>query len=249
MGEQQKDDRKMWPVFILVAMFVMAGFFWVEDLLFPEDKTEEALAGEPNSENNQVAINTRENNIVESFNVATWPMFDTEPADMKELPTLKSYSKADLVVYKTEGPAVTRQYAEDLKYALEPYSNPNMPSEVDALMYEYEQGDGEGIKSLQRQKEVHALATAAIAKLSVPKSMTTYHLAVLNSTSRMQYLTENMLQVNENPLLALTSARMFGKEGAHFIEAMTVVNNSLANQGIFADEVAGKKLYVNTTEL
>jgi len=94
-----------------------------------------------------------------------------------------------------------------------------------------------------------AMATAAIAKLSVPKSMTTYHLAVLNSTSRMQYLTENMLQVNENPLLALTSARMFGKEGAHFIEAMTVVNNSLANQGIFADEVAGKKLYVNTTEL
>ena len=116
-------------------------------------------------------------------------------------------------------------------------------------MHEYENGDGAGLAILAERRDTHLRTTEALLGVTVPKSLAGYHLAIVNSTSRMNYLAENMLLVNENPLLALTSGRIFNTEGNRFIEHLTRMNGALASRGIRLEERVGATLYINASTL
>ncbi|GEM_PF-6691289 len=238
----EQEPRKQWPIFLFVGVLLVAGVLKLQAIFSPADSSVDAAASE---------VATRaEGTVAANFGQADWTIATPENPDLSSTPQMKSYRETDLQVGADASPVAIRQYATDLKYALQPYSNPKLKSEVQATMDVYEvgtEGSSDAVATLETSKSNHTVALAALLNTTVPQLFLPYHLALVNSVARMGYLTGNMQRVQIEPLLALTSARIFGPEAERFAKALQTINNALLLSGVQFSANDGMQIYINVS--
>jgi len=215
-------------------MLVVAGFLRLYDFLYPP--TPEAVAGAAGTSSS--AVNSP------LFGRANW-LLPNGGEEEATIAPMRTYALVDLKTGADESTVGLRQYANDLGHALAPYSNPKLPSEALATMSAYEQATPESMLVLAEAKRGHEGVLADLLEVAVPTSIASYHLLLVNSVSRLDYLTGNMQLIETSPLIALTSARIFGGEVERLAKTLEALNGIFTTSRLKFSANDGPKIYLN----
>ncbi|MBI5138834.1 MAG: hypothetical protein HZA95_03495 [Candidatus Vogelbacteria bacterium] len=237
----KKEPQKMWPIFALGAVVVLAIVLKIYTWIFSGETL-------PPAEYKAV-VGPVGTSTGLAFNMANWQINpSTSSNEFSSVEPMKNFTDSDIKKTSDNGKTRIKMYATALKSALAPYSDPKQKSAPEILMKVYETNDPAELSKLLEAKNNHQTALNSLLAIEVPSDIARYHLVLINSVGRLHFLVNNMLKVGDKPVLALTSARIFGSEVNRFADALTVLNNVFYNKGLVFEEKDEVRIYLTATK-
>ncbi len=170
--------------------------------------------------------------------------------------TLKQYDAAllprefvekDLIVTTKTDAATLRQYGLALTDALRAYATPR-GSELAALDEAISQKSAASLEAIKQAQAIHQEATTKLLAVTVPKPAVALHLSLLFHTSRLAYLAGNMVQVLDEPILALESADRYIRYALSFYRKSEAINDFFTEYKVTFQPGEGIIFYITITE-
>ena len=149
-----------------------------------------------------------------------------------ELTLLDEQSSKNIVILK--------KYGAEIKAALMPYQKPGRKVEPELALAALEKGNKVAavseLTALAALRAEHEAVIAALLKISVPADAADIHLALVNTIARIAQLTENMENILEDPVRAISSAQEFAQEEKNLLANYESINKYFAGKGIMFTE-------------
>lgn len=162
-------------------------------------------------------------------------------------PITDKYAVANLNSINDESEAGLKTYGKNIATALKPFSQERENEALVTLRVL----DNKNIAELAKLRSSITLFSTAekeLAKMPVPKSAREYHLALLNSVSRVLTALIGMSEVLNNPELGLQSAGEYQKASPVFYSAIAEMNKYFTNRGVTWSDEEAIRIYVNLAE-
>lgn len=166
---------------------------------------------------------------------------ELEDFDQKDLPA-KLTSK-NLKVLTTSSTTL-KKYGSDMLQILQPFEEERV-NEAETMLKALDlQSDLEAEKIIPN-RELYNESAIGLTKIGVPSQIVISHLKLVNSLREMAVLSNNMIDVLRNPILALQSADVFRQKQIIFYSAIKEINSYLGRQGVKFDEDKKIDFYLN----
>lgn len=239
----QLPSKKIWGLAV-VGLIVVVGALWYHgrqvetDLLnarhaqFKDEQAARAYYNEVITRTNTVRTS-----VVSSYNegdnLDTFATSDTN---------LSLYTKSSLKISQDESEAALRAYGASIAEILSSYSAPR-ENDLKVMLAALDSQKKSDLAPLKEAQTLHLKAVDQLLALSVPKSAGVIHLQLINNLAGQAMLLANMLQVFEEPLLALESAQAEYQQTADFYELVGEINLYFRGRNITFSNTEGAKIY------
>lgn len=186
------------------------------------------------------------NRTVYLRNLAGKSLFGSQK--LKSLPVASEsvilYEESDLNLSSDESEEALRAYGEALGSALKPYGQ-ERANESQLMLEALNQKNSTPLIKLQAVKTLHETTINRLLKITVPESAATIHLKLLNNLAARSLMLGNMLQVFDQPLLALESAQAEYKAANEFYQLAGEINQYFRSRDIIFNPEETVKIYHN----
>lgn len=239
----QLPSKKIWGLAV-VGLVAVVGALWYHgrqveaNLLnarhaqFKDEQTARAYYNEVIARTTTVRTS-----VVSSFNqddnLDTLATSDTN---------LSLYTSNNLKVSANESEESLRAYGAGLAEILAAYSAPR-ENDLKVMLAALDSQKKSDLAPLKEAQILHLKAVDQLLALSVPKSAAVVHLRLINNLAGQAMLLANMLQVFEEPLLALESAQAEYQQLADFYELAGEINTYFSGRNITFSNTEGTKIY------
>ena len=141
-----------------------------------------------------------------------------------------------------------QKYAEDLVFALKPYSYDGLPNEGFLTMNAIENNNAEDLKKVGVMSELHKVVGNTLLKIQVPNVIAPRHLSLLNNILKISYFDKIMSGALEDPTNVMASVNGYKKETGDFINSITDINDFFKTKNITFTKGEKIKIYINSIE-
>jgi hypothetical protein len=156
--------------------------------------------------------------------------------------TKDTYEQTDLKFSKKEDTASLKLYGQSLGQILQVFSTPR-PNEAQIMLTALDTKDESQLAALASVKTELDSTVAKLLKLPTPKSAANLQLALINNLHQQSRLLSNMLQVFNQPLLALESAQAEYQTVADFYQLAGQINAYFHSRGVTFSGSEAVKIY------
>lgn len=239
----QLPSKKIWGL-ALGGLVIIVGALWYhgrqveDDLLnarhaqFKDEQAARAYYSEVIARTNTVRTSAVQSLNEEDF-LDTLATSDTN---------LSLYTANNLKLASNESETALRAYGAGLAQTLSAYSAPR-ENDLKVMLAALDSQKKSDLAPLKEAQTLHLKAVDELLALTVPKSAAALHLRLVNNLAGQAMLLANMLQVFEEPLLALESAQVEYQQTADFYELASEINVYFRGRNITFNEAEGAKIY------
>ena len=227
--------KKKVVIFVLTILLLAIVVFW-----FLGKKEEEKKLQAEREVSAQYESIIKQNSFLESIVVNTY----TQNKDQSITSPSTFYTTNNLNVNEESTLADVEIYAEDIKKALTPYTEPR-PNEATLVLEALKTNDLTQLKSLDTSLNLHQTALASLLQIETPVTAQIVHLRLTNNIKDQIDLLTQMKNLNQNPEQALEAALDYPVVASSFFQATNNINIYLENRGVIFEENERLNLFYN----
>lgn len=227
--------KKKVVIFVLTILLLAIVVFW-----FLGKKEEEKKLQAEREVSAQYESIIKHNSFLESIVINTY----TQNKDQSITSPSTFYTTNNLNVNEESTLADVEIYAEDIKKALTPYTEPR-PNEATLVLEALKTNDLTQLKSLDTSLNLHQTALASLLQIETPVTAQIVHLRLTNNIKDQIDLLTQMKNLNQNPEQALEAALDYPVVASSFFQATNNINIYLENRGITFTENERLNLFYN----
>lgn len=140
------------------------------------------------------------------------------------------YTEADLKINPTDSAVSKQKYYEDIKNVFSKYENSGMGDELNIVNNRLISDSG---NNTNQSSQLLTISTAYqnfardIMKTSVPKSISLYHLQIVNSANNTGISISNMNKMTDDPIVGLSGLSQYQKYNDDFLKGLENLKTAL----------------------
>lgn len=147
--------------------------------------------------------------------------------------TMQRYEKTDLKIVGTNDSKALKVYANQLvTYMNTSFKTDITVRDMDALSIYYTKGDTQELQKIQTDLKILKTFQSNVLKMSVPSSLVTYQLTLLNNTGAYINILNNILKAESDPLRALIAYKAYPAVATNFLGSLAGLKNVYNDKGV-----------------
>jgi hypothetical protein len=153
-------------------------------------------------------------------------------------PTLiDRYTETNIKINSVDNPALKQKYYENIKSLFEKYKSAGLGDELDIISIGLASSSTDGTSSNTSQYDKLSVIANAyqnfakkVIEVSVPQSLTDYHLRIANSANNTGISVSNLEKIITDPIVGLSGLSQYQKYSDDLVKAVTDLENFLLKQ-------------------
>lgn len=152
---------------------------------------------------------------------------------------INKYTEKDINLTQDDNINEQNTYYENAKKLFETYKNEGLGSELEIVsnIIESEKTENEqdSVNKLIKIADAYQSFAQKMIELEVPKSLTTYHIQIINNSNNTGISVKNMINIIDDPIIGLSGLSQYQKYSDELIASVGDLEKILLKNGIITE--------------
>ena len=154
---------------------------------------------------------------------------------------IDKYNSQDLKISEQDGISAQKTYYTSIKKLFETYTKKGIGDEVGITSILADSNSSTNTDKTKYTDQLNTIANAyqeyanKLITIPVPQTLTSYHLAIINSANNTGIAVSNMTKVSDDPIIGLSGLSQYQKYSDDLISAVGNLQSILYNNGVLTE--------------